>query len=197
MIRAFCSNDKGQAFPLYMTAAMGLLFVALAYFAVGQAAVLRNGAQTAADAAALAAAQETRDRLWLDIGDLVGGDDLDGLEDLLDGRGPVTDQGCAEAQRFAAENNADSIGCERQYRPLGYTVRVETRDTVGDTIVPGVEDDKATAEATAVVEPRCSLDLEDPKNGVIECDGEDWTIDPDDLDSLPDAADLFSVRLSD
>lgn len=41
----------------------GLLFLAFAYFAVGQAAVNRNGAQTAADAAALAAAQETRDGL--------------------------------------------------------------------------------------------------------------------------------------
>ena len=56
-------RDDGQAFPIYITVVGGLLFLAFAYFAVGQAAVNRNGAQTAADAAALAAAQEARDQL--------------------------------------------------------------------------------------------------------------------------------------
>lgn len=56
-------SDAGQAFPIYITVVAGLLFLAFAYVAVGQAAVNRGGAQTAADAAALAAAQDTRDQL--------------------------------------------------------------------------------------------------------------------------------------
>lgn len=56
-------SDAGQAFPIYITVVAGLLFLAFAYLAVGQAAVNRGGAQTAADAAALAAAQDTRDQL--------------------------------------------------------------------------------------------------------------------------------------
>ena len=56
-------GDSGQAFPIYITVVGGLLCLALAYFAVGQAAVNRNGAQSAADAAALAAALNTRDEL--------------------------------------------------------------------------------------------------------------------------------------
>ena len=53
-------GDAGQAFPIYITVVGGLLFLALAYFAVGQATVNRGGAQTAADAASLAAAQYVR-----------------------------------------------------------------------------------------------------------------------------------------
>src|SRR4051794_28092055 len=56
-------HDAGQAFPIYITVVGGLLFLAFAYLAVGQAAATRNGAQTAADAAALAAAQDLRDKL--------------------------------------------------------------------------------------------------------------------------------------
>src|SRR5690606_38995430 len=56
-------DDAGQAFPIYITVVGGLLFLAFAYFAVGQAAANRNDAQTAADAAALAAAQDKRDQL--------------------------------------------------------------------------------------------------------------------------------------
>jgi Flp pilus assembly protein TadG len=40
-----------------------LLFAALAFFVFARAASVRNGAQSAADAAALAAAQDARDEL--------------------------------------------------------------------------------------------------------------------------------------
>jgi hypothetical protein len=40
-------GDAGQAFPIYIVVVGGLLFLAFAYFAVGQAAANRNGAQTA------------------------------------------------------------------------------------------------------------------------------------------------------
>ncbi len=56
-------RDAGQTLPIYVVAIGGLLFLALAFFAVGQAAATRNGAQTAADAAALAAGQKYRDDL--------------------------------------------------------------------------------------------------------------------------------------
>ncbi|MFE7120718.1 pilus assembly protein TadG-related protein, partial [Streptomyces sp. NPDC057654] len=56
-------GDAGQAFPIYITAVVGILFLALAFFAVGQAGAKKNGAQTAADASALAAAQDYRDQL--------------------------------------------------------------------------------------------------------------------------------------
>jgi hypothetical protein len=39
--------DAGQAFPIYITVVAGLLFLALAYLAVGQAAATRSEAQTA------------------------------------------------------------------------------------------------------------------------------------------------------
>lgn len=57
------SGDRGQAFPIYVVALVGLLFAALALFVVGQASVTRSNAQGAADAAALAAARDARDHL--------------------------------------------------------------------------------------------------------------------------------------
>lgn len=56
-------SDQGQAFPIYIAMVAGLLFLAFAFFAVGKASVTRNGAQGAADAAALAAAQQARDEI--------------------------------------------------------------------------------------------------------------------------------------
>ena len=81
----------------------GLLFLALAYLAVGQAAVNRGGAQTAADAAALAAAQNTRDQLagkWLE--DLL---DPTKWQDIFDGKVAV-DNPCWRAGQLAAANDA-------------------------------------------------------------------------------------------
>lgn len=56
-------GDAGQAFPIYVVMVAGLLFLAFAFFAVGKASATRNEAQGAADAAALAAAQDARDTL--------------------------------------------------------------------------------------------------------------------------------------
>lgn len=66
--------DAGQAFPIYIMMVAGLLFLALAFFAVGKASALRNEAQGAADASALAAGQSAREQfeapfieaLWTD-----------------------------------------------------------------------------------------------------------------------------------
>ncbi|KUN98545.1 pilus assembly protein TadG-related protein [Streptomyces caeruleatus] len=215
-------GDSGQAFPIYITVVAGLLFLAFAYLAVGQAAANRNGAQTAADAAALAAAQETRDQLagmWVE-------DVLDPTkwQDIFDGVGAQFD-GCWRADELAAQNDAAVDGCG-PVEPLGYTVTVESTKPVGDSIVPGTEDIKSKASATAVIEPRCTFDLP----GGDEGDGEDagdagggtggeaepgdgndtlplprltcddsgnWDPDPDDPTTLPAPEDLFDVHLAD
>ncbi|MFH8977156.1 pilus assembly protein TadG-related protein [Streptomyces sp. NPDC017890] len=191
------NGDAGQAFPIYITVVGGLLLLAFAYFAVGQAAVTRSEAQTAADAAALAAALETRDQLadqWLE--NVL---EPDSWQDIFDGEVPVPD-GCWRAQELAARNDA-SADCE-QDGLLGYTVVAETNEAVGDTIVPGTEDQKAMESATAVIEARCTFELpaEDAGEDVLpalSCKGEEWGLSPDDLNDLPKAEDLFDVHLAD
>ncbi|MEY9993919.1 hypothetical protein ABIE67_005951 [Streptomyces sp. V4I8] len=208
------SGDAGQAFPIYITVVAGLLFLAFAYLAVGQAAANRNGAQTAADAAALAAAQDTRDQLagmWVD-------DVLDPAkwQDIFDGIG-VELGGCGRADELAAQNDAAVDGCD-PVEPLGYTVTVTSTKPVGDSIVPGTEDMKSTAAATAVIEPRCTFELPgedagdtgdtgdeaEPGDGnevlplpQLTCEDRNWDPDPDDPTTLPAPEDLFDVHLAD
>ncbi|MFF7519382.1 pilus assembly protein TadG-related protein [Streptomyces pseudovenezuelae] len=191
-------SDAGQAFPIYITVVAGLLFLAFAFLAVGQAAANRNGAQTAADAAALAAALDTRDKLtdkWVE-------NVLDPTkwQAIFDGVGVEFD-GCARADELAAQNDATLLTCQsRTGLPSGYTVEVRTNKTVGDSIVPGVEGKQSTERATAVIEAVCDFKLsgEDadalPK---LTCkDGVEWNLDPDDLTDLPGPEDLFDVHLA-
>ncbi|MFE6742435.1 pilus assembly protein TadG-related protein [Streptomyces tubercidicus] len=229
-------RDAGQAFPLYIVAVGGLLFLALAFFAVGQAAATRNGAQTAADAAALAAGQKYRDLLLKSL--------LDGLrdgsylsdptawEELLNGRGAPSEAACQSADWFAGRNGAELSGprCTPDSWPTSFAVQVTTLKTVGNSVIPKTSSTHASAEATSVVGPRCTLDPAtddtggtDGKGGKgggggaddggkggkddkkdddtpapveITCDGKRWTLDPRHLQELPEAADLFSVRLA-
>ncbi|MGW7287020.1 pilus assembly protein TadG-related protein [Streptomyces sp. NPDC054847] len=200
-------DDNGQATPLYMAAVVGLLFLVLVYLAFGQADVTRNGTQTAADAAALAAAQDSRDQLELTAL-------IEDLELILDGRLPTdTPDGCARAADFAARNEAVAGSCT----PLsdgrwGFTVNVESGESMGDSIIEGTGSKHATARATAVVEPRCTFtpgesvptqpgegddaDEQKPLPGKLLCDSDEWVIDPEEPDLLPDMADLFTVRLA-
>ncbi|KQX13711.1 hypothetical protein ASC82_07155 [Streptomyces sp. Root431] len=198
-------GDEGQAFPVYIAVVGGLLFLAFAYFAVGQAAFTRNGAQTAADAAALAAAQDAREQLregWVEVIRDPGqwGGFLDGLD-------YDSDAACDQAAEFAALNGAAFSGdaCV----PLGsggFRVTVRTN---------GTESHPATASASAVIEPLCEFkpepasepptstptppgegeeEEESPIVGLV-CDGVAWEIDPE-KPTLPGAVDLFTVRLS-
>ncbi|MBP0458253.1 hypothetical protein [Streptomyces montanisoli] len=203
----------------------GVLFAALAFFVYGRAGATRNGGQSAADAAALAAAQQSRD----DFKDafLAGALDPGFLAKVFDGAevGPAGDA-CGAAAAFANANNAVVRGCSAlSDGRWGFTVGVTTRNAVGKSVVPGTESMKADADATAVVEPRCTFDLStgatgtpspqdgssrppaggkdgEPKPpkpvspGALRCQGgDDITIDPAHLDDLPDMADLFTVRL--
>ncbi|MFD5770126.1 pilus assembly protein TadG-related protein [Streptomyces sp. NPDC127049] len=214
-------SDCGQAFPAYVAVVAALLFLGLVFFVVGRAAVVRNGAQTAADAAALAATQSVRDQLredWLGVID-----DPAQWQQFVEGNAEVdTRLACQKASDFAANNGAEVDECVQT--SFGFRVGVRTADTVGESIVPDTEAQRAVAAAAAVIEPRCSFDAPEPTTepelpeepeptddpeptpspepaetpemvtGLV-CDGEPVSIDP--LDPvLPSAGDLFHVRLT-
>ncbi|WP_338900306.1 pilus assembly protein TadG-related protein [Streptomyces sp. TG1A-60] len=196
-------GDRGSTLPLYMWLTTILLFTALAFFAFAQAASARNGAQSAADAAALAAAQQAREDLLLDLGGAIKADDdwLDWL-DLPDGELPG-EGATAAAQELAAANESTVLGGAQATEVNGFPgflVEVQTAYTVGESIIPGTESMTATARATAVIQPRCAFDVDaDPTKPVmLDCDGQSVGIDPGefDPDDLPDASVMFSVRLA-
>ncbi|MEU8829790.1 pilus assembly protein TadG-related protein [Streptomyces sp900116325] len=196
-------TDAGQAFPIYVVMVAGLLFLACAFFAVGKASATRNGAQGAADAAALAAAQDARDTLGPPfVASLMT---PGGLHEFLQDYTFQTGTPCMEAQRFAASNRADTKSC---YATYGYLqdrmhVSIRTRYTVGDTVIPGTETRQGTADATAVIEFRCTYKFKgDPGDPVaFKCDGRDGiSIDPTDFDQGAWAAlskAIFAVHLVD
>ena len=199
MIRPRRYGDAGQAFPIYITVVGGLLFLAFAYFAVGQAAVNRNGAQTAADAAALAAAQDTRDQLagkW-------AGDVLDPTkwQGIFDGDADGLLPSCGRADQLAAHNDAGVISCAPD-GPLGFNVEVQTNERIGDSVIPATKNRKSHAYATAVIEPLCKFKLpaEDAADDTLprlSCKDRNWDLNPDDLTDLPGPEDLFDVHLAD
>ncbi|MFJ9544732.1 pilus assembly protein TadG-related protein [Streptomyces erythrochromogenes] len=150
--RGMFGHDRGQAFPIYVVVVAGLLFAALAFFAVGQASVRRSDAQGAADAAALAAGREARDAVFVGL-------DLPSVEAgvwrrIVEGDFFEVGEACAAAEAFAAKNDAKAT-C-RAALPR-FTVTVETDEAVGDSVVPGTGDMRATAKATALIEPNCRL----------------------------------------
>ncbi|MCX5399404.1 pilus assembly protein TadG-related protein [Streptomyces sp. NBC_00102] len=166
--------DRGQAFPIYVMMVAGLLFLALAFFAVGKASALRNGAQGAADASALAAAQTAREQFEAPFIAALWTDSID----VFLQASPFY-AACGAAQGFASDNDADLRSCipeEGGHRDT-ITTEVEGRDTVDSSVIPGSDKTRATAEATAIVEFRCdwkSVDLND--DGVKDiyfftCDG--------------------------
>lgn len=190
----------------------GLLFLAFAYFAVGQASMKKNEAQTAADAAALAAAQDARDE-W----SWPGAFDLDEWDDLLSGR-DIGAGSCSAGEWLASQNDAQQTSCARAFWPdASYTVTVTTNKTVGSSVIASTKTTKAEATARAVIEPRCRIeedtrptpsapaedddedtdDAEEQKAYKVVCDDEDFDIDPKNIKLLPDLADLFSVHLAD
>ncbi|MFF2809010.1 pilus assembly protein TadG-related protein [Streptomyces sp. NPDC058000] len=217
-------RDAGQTLPIYLVAIGGLLFLALAFFAVGQAAATRNGAQTAADAAALAAGQKYRDDLRKDflagLHDGTSTTDPAAWEELLNGRGVPADAACENAGWFAGRNDAAVSSCTPDSWPTSFAVTVKTRHAVGDSVIPSTGSTHAAAEAKAVVAPRCTFappaggpttrpsptptpgggkdggPAPKPAPRTLICDGKGWTLDPDRPQDLPTAADLFSVRLA-
>ncbi|MFF4587087.1 pilus assembly protein TadG-related protein [Streptomyces sp. NPDC001388] len=202
MTRSRGRGDAGQAFPIYITVVAGLLFLAFAYFAVGQAAVNRNGAQTAADAAALAAAQETRDQLagrWLEVVR-----DPTKWQDIFDGEVLGLTSSCWRAYELAAHNDASVQRCEEP-DVLRTSVTVQANKTAGDSVIPATSTTRAHASAVAVIDSLCTFkppaeDAEDDVLPMLTCedgDGDrDWHLDPEDLTDLPGPEDLFDVHLA-
>ncbi|MFC8232320.1 pilus assembly protein TadG-related protein [Streptomyces sp. NPDC058232] len=196
-------TDAGQAFPIYVVMVAGLLFLACAFFAVGKASATRNGAQGAADAAALAAAQDARDTLGPPF--VAALMTPGGLHEFLQDYMFTPAAPCMQAERFAASNRAVTTNC---YPTYGYLqdkmhVSIRTRYTVGDTVIPGTETKQATAHATAVIEFRCTYKFKgDPGEPVaFRCDGRDgFSIDPTDFNQNAWAAlskAIFAVHLVD
>lgn len=180
----------------------GLLFLAFVYFAFAQAAVARNGAQSAADAAALAAAQDVRDELTEGFEDSIGGEPDEWIEWILaEGNYPGLGYDAA-GRRLAGENDADLLGgIELRFLngDLAFEAHVKTHYTVGDSAIPGTENKKALAKATAVIEPRCTVAPSVGQLIEFDCVGSGhWKIDPKDFvaGDLPEAQDLFSVHLA-
>ncbi|MEU4208692.1 pilus assembly protein TadG-related protein [Streptomyces sp. NPDC026206] len=161
-------GDAGQAFPLYIMAVAALLFLALAFFAVGQAGARKNGTQTAADAAALAAAQDYREQLRTGLLTALGSGD-GGWAEWLSGRGAEPGRACEAAASYAELNGAGpAITCGQGGVPGEFTVTVTSAETVGQSVVPGTESRHATATAKAEVAPRCTAEPvkeEPPKGG--------------------------------
>ncbi|MFI7287547.1 pilus assembly protein TadG-related protein [Streptomyces anulatus] len=153
-------GDAGQAFPIYIMMVAGLLFLALAFFAVGKASALRNGSQGAADAAALAAAQQARENFGTGFYASLLGNTLDLF------LGAPFPPPCAEAERLANANDADTTLCTptEGYLRDRITVEVKGRDPVDSPVLPGSESTFAKAKATALIEFRC------PNPKVIDAD---------------------------
>ncbi|MEU9744266.1 pilus assembly protein TadG-related protein [Streptomyces niveus] len=207
------TREAGQAAPIYIAMVTGLLFLALAFFAVGQAGATRNGAQSGADAAALAAAQESRDDFGIDL--LANFFNPGFLNDVFNGSPIGRFVGCEEARHLAEANDTRVQGCGwANGGRWGFTVVVETQQTMGDSILPGTEDKRAEATATAIVVPRCEFrpavedgdegEDSEPEEGEEEepslpgeliCNGKPLDLDPENL-VLPDMSVLFSVRLA-
>ncbi|WP_328961889.1 pilus assembly protein TadG-related protein [Streptomyces virginiae] len=146
------ARDEGQTFPIYVVAVAGLLFAAFAFVVVGMAGATRSDAQGAADAAALAAAQEARDNAFEGINPLTltQGD----WEEILTGDRLIELGACSKAHGYAAMNSATAT-CEANIPE--FAVSVTTNGTVGDSVIPGSEAVHGKAEAKAVIEPRCTL----------------------------------------
>lgn len=173
-----------------------MFFLAFAFFAVGQASVTRNSAQTAADAAALGAARAMRDGIEDQFLAALEAGDVDKLNDLLSGKGMTGDGACDAAGTLANDNKADRTGCAQVSGPPGYKVDVKTQGTVGKSVVDGTETMHAKATATGVVEPRCTAEDTEGKVVRFTCKGDRVSVDPTAGDFTLNLAEFFSVHLS-
>ncbi|MEU2107588.1 MULTISPECIES: pilus assembly protein TadG-related protein [unclassified Streptomyces] len=189
------SREKGQVAPAYVVVVASLLFLALAFFAVGQAGATRNGAQTGADAAALAAAKQSRDQFELEL--LANPNPA--LLTAIFNLGQIGSfRGCEAAYPMAQRNDAvvkPPGGCRPAFNGRwGFTVNVESQKPVGDTVLPGTETKKATAKATAELESRCLYKPVPKPLGTLTCKGTvPWLVGEG---PPPDGPDLFDIRLT-
>ncbi|GFH35873.1 pilus assembly protein TadG-related protein [Streptomyces pacificus] len=188
------SREKGQVAPAYVVVVASLLFLALAFFAVGQAGATRNAAQTGADAAALAAAKLSRDQFELELPDNPNPPFLTAVFNLAEFG---SFRGCEAAYPMAERNDTVVTpgGCSADDNGgWAFTVEVETRRPVGDTVLPGTATKKATADATAALTSRCRYTPLPEPLGTLACEGtEPWLVGEG---PPPEGPDLFDIRLA-
>ena len=138
MGRRVVEGQTGQIFPVVLFIILGTLAIGLALFQVGRASAMRADAQTAADAASLAAVRNLRDQ----IDRLIAA----GQPATAAAIDPVELRSAADG--YARRNDAEIVGFEH----LGADVRVQVRTvaTLGDTARPiDAQDKRGTARARA------------------------------------------------
>ena len=134
-------RQEGQIIPALVMVMLALIAVGMLFFQVGRAAVFSTEAQTAADAAALAAAKNVQAQLTGMVF-RSGTSDLGFIDDA---------QVRAAAERYASTNGAHVVRLERN----GVDVRVwvSTKKTLGDGAKAlGKEDTRGEARARARLE---------------------------------------------
>jgi hypothetical protein len=129
-------RESGQILPGLIMLMLAILAIGMLTFRIGKAAVLRSGAQTAADAAALAGAKSVRDQLMAQVA-------TTGTSDFSRISKPLV---MAEAARYAKKNDARLVKLTQE----GADVRawVDTNDKID----PPKQDREGKASARARVE---------------------------------------------
>lgn len=162
-------DQRGQASMVLVLAVPALLVIALILITVlGDAVGKRTQTSTAADAAALAAAEEWRSYVEREIDqadNLLPAAALDRLRALLTTDAVLLDQGAvaSRARELAAGNHAEvtSLSVRRTARGLEFAVATRNLDAVNQSTT------KAEASATAVVELTAGACWRGPLLGLV------------------------------
>ena len=137
------TGERGQILPGLLVVLLAVLAVGMLMFQVGKAAVLRSGAQTAADAAALAGANEIKRQLlaqWATAG----------TTDISLISRPLV---IARMAQYAKKNGATLIPSSVVIQGVDVKAAVTTDDEVGEGAEEvGKEDAKGEARARARIE---------------------------------------------
>src|SRR5687768_1738985 len=137
------SGERGQILPGLLVIMLALLAVGVLMFQVGKAAVLRSGAQTAADAAALAGAQEIKRQLMAQWA-TTGTTDITLINQVL-----VR----AQMRAYAKKNDATLIESSVVIQGVDVKAAVTTDDDLGEGAKEsGKEDAEGQAHARARIE---------------------------------------------
>jgi hypothetical protein len=194
MFKKRCGGEEGQFFPVFLAIIFLVAVASLFTVQYAWAGRLRTHAQAAADAAALAAADEIRDRA---IASLSIGQPAYGLA--------YDDQTSAQAaEDFAERNDANLLKVEERglFRRAVYA-KVESEESQGGWFD---SDNNAHAEAEAyaeVVFPPCFIDSNDPdhpdSSAPLICNEEivGFVGDNEGATITASLAPLFKVRLID
>ena len=188
-------GERGQILPGLLVVLLAVLAVGMLMFQVGKAAVLRSDAQTAADAAALAGANEIKRQLMTQWA-TAGTTDINLLDQAL-----VR----ARMAEYAKKNGATLIPSSVVIQGVDVKAAVATDDEVGEGAKEvGKEDAKGEARARARIELMPGLGVGGsigpvPGGGgssgpVPEISGKDWKgIEEDIGSSAPTCDDLVAL----